>query len=184
MTSTTAAIRFDRAASKRAQLLDTLAFLYHSRQRPIAALELEAETGLTRGQISEALKVCREHGEVFIVGRGLYAPVVQHAAPRAISLTMLADGSAKLEVGDCLMELGPLEYRTLTRLVGGIASEAAQLAAESNAAGKLSMLSAKAAQTEDLLKRMAELLAAVAPVPRVVRPPKDGYQQKAHLPKL
>ncbi|GAB3362675.1 MULTISPECIES: hypothetical protein [Giesbergeria] len=163
MTSTATPIRFDRAASKRAQLLDALAFLYHQRQRPISPLELQAETGFTAETTNEILKAFRERGEVFTVGRGMYAPVVQHAPPRAVSLTMLHDGSAKLEVGDELLSLGPLEYRTLVRVVGGIASETAMLAAESNNSAKVSALAASVHRNDELIKRMADLLASVAP---------------------
>lgn len=179
MTATTPSTRFDRAASKRAQLLETLTFLYHQRQRPISPIELEAETGFTKEQTVEILRVCRERGQVFIVGRGLYAPVVQHAPPRAISLTMLHDGSAKIEIGDELLSLGPLEYRTLTRLVGGIASETAMLAAEGNTATKLSAMAASAHRNDDLLKRMAELLATVAPKGKRGRLPKSASQPSA-----
>lgn len=161
MTSTSPT-RSSHAASKRAQLLDTLAYLYNKRQRPITPLELKLETGFTHDQTTETLKTCRERGEVFVVGRGLYAPVVQHAAPRAISLTMLHDGSAKLEVGDELLSLGPLEYRTLVRVVGGIASETAMLAAQSNTAAKVAVLQAGVQRNDELLRRMADLLASVA----------------------
>lgn len=179
MTATTPPTKFSRSASKRAQLLEALAFLYNQRQRPISFFEIEVETGFNRAQVNDTLKNLRDSGQVSIVGRGLYTPVVQHAPPRAISLTMLHDGSAKLEVGDVLMELGPLEYRTLTRLVGGIASESAQLAAEGNTAGKLSALEAHVHRNEELLKRITELLAAVAPKGKSGRLPKSGSQPSA-----
>ena len=179
--SSTAPTRFDRAASKRAMLLDGLTFLYYQRQRPISCFELETETGFTREQVSEMLKGFRERGEVFIVGRGLYAPTVRHAAPRAISLTMLHDGSAKLEVGDDVLSLGPLEYRTLTRLVGGIASETAMLAAEGNTATKVSAMAASAHRNDELLRRMTELLAAVAPKGKSGRKPKSANQSGLHV---
>lgn len=54
--------RFSRSASKRAQLLEALAFLYNQRQRPISFFEIEVETGFSRAQVNDVLKGLRDSG--------------------------------------------------------------------------------------------------------------------------
>ena len=51
--------------------------------------------------------------------RGLIEPVAVSTPPRAVSITCLPDGRAKIELGDELVELNPRELIILARLMLG-----------------------------------------------------------------
>ena len=69
------------------------------------------------------------------VQRGVYVPVVQHPEARLVSLTVLPDGTVKLEIGDDhVLTLTPREARSVGVTLGGLAAQAASIEAGHQAA--------------------------------------------------
>jgi hypothetical protein len=64
-------------------------------------------------------KLCSD-GLLRRVLNGVFEPVAQDREDRAISFTMLPDGSCKLEVGDVCMELSMREARMVGTATAGV----------------------------------------------------------------
>lgn len=142
------------------QTLETIRHLYAIKQRAVSTLEIEACSKLALSTVHDSLKRLLEVGRITRPARGLYVPVIQYQAPRAISQTLLPDGTCKIEVGDSVIELTPPEHRTLVRMLGGVMAEAAQMAAESAA---LQQLAVQGAQIARLAQTMNERNRRLAP---------------------
>lgn len=87
-------------------------------QRAVSTIEIEACCELALSRLQESLKRLMDTGEITRPGRGMYEPVTKHQPPCPISQTLLPDGTCKIDVGDSMMELTPLEHRTLVRMLG------------------------------------------------------------------
>ena len=92
-------------------------------------------TGRKLAIIDEALRTLVNEECVARVQRGVYVPVVQHPEARLVSLTVLPDGTVKLEIGDDhVLTLTPREARTVGVTLGGLAAQAASIEAGHQAA--------------------------------------------------
>ncbi|MDR3158603.1 MAG: hypothetical protein LBU11_06260 [Zoogloeaceae bacterium] len=63
--------------------------------------------------VDGCLRRLREDGRIVSPVRGVFVPVAQHREAQPVSLTVLPDGMAKLEIGDALIELTPRERQLL-----------------------------------------------------------------------
>jgi hypothetical protein len=142
-----------RAISTTARVLESIRFLYSTKQRPVSASEVQTVSELAADTVGDSLKRLLETGQIARPGRGIYEPVAKHPEPRAISQTLHPDGTVKIEIGDEVIALTPVEHRHLVRLLGGVMAEAAQMAAESVA---LQQIAVQAAQIARLNARVNE----------------------------
>lgn len=141
------------AISTTARIFEAVRYLHHIKQRPVSASEVQTVSELAADTVSDSLKRLLETGQIARPGRGIYEPVAKHPEPRAISQTLHPDGTVKIEIGDEVIALTPMEHRTLVRMLGGVMAEAAQMAAES---ATLQQLAVQAAQIARLNARVNE----------------------------
>ena len=142
-----------RAISTTSRVLESIRYMHNIKQRPISSSEIQTVSELAADTVAESLKRLLETGQIARPGRGIYEPVAKHPEPRAISQTLHPDGTCKIEIGDEVIALTPMEHRTLVRMLGGVMAEAAQMAAESAA---LQQLAVQAAQIARLAQTMNE----------------------------
>lgn len=144
----------NRAITPTIRVLESIRYLHHIKQRAVSTQEIEAcSDELSLSQVQDSLKRLLEAGQIARPGRGIYEPVAKHPEPRAISQTLHPDGTCKIEIGDEVIALTPMEHRTLVRMLGGVMAEAAQMAAES---ATLQQLAVQAAQIARLAQTMNE----------------------------
>lgn len=94
----------------------------------IATRETVAElTGLKLSVVDDRLRALVDDGKLKRLLRGIYEVVEQYPPARAISKTILSDGSVKLEIGDELLTLTPSEDRALALLQAGAAAQVAAI---------------------------------------------------------
>lgn len=134
------------AISTTQTVLESIRYLHNIKQRPIGTSEIQTISELTADTVADCLKRLLERGHIYRNARGLYEPMARHPEPRPISQTWLPTGAVKIEIGDEVIALTPLEHRTLVKMLGGVMAEAAQMAAESAA------LQQVAVQKEQLAK--------------------------------
>lgn len=107
----------------------------HANEQIVTRETLADFTGRKLAIIDEALRTLVNEEKVARVQRGVYVPVVQHPVARVVSMTMLPDGTVKLEIGDDhVLTLTPKEARTVGVALGGIAAQAASIEAGHQAA--------------------------------------------------
>lgn len=136
--------------------LEAIRYLYALKQRAVSTVEIEACSELSLSRVQDSLKRLLDSGEITRLGRGMYEPLIKHQPPRPISQTLLSDGTCKIEVGDIMMELTPLEHKTLVRMLGGVMAEAAQMAAESVALQQVAVHSARIERADARLKKIED----------------------------
>lgn len=107
-------------SSKTSQVIyDTVVDLTNTSRR--AHRETIAEvSGLKLAIVDDNLKRLKADGRVKLIERGVYLPVPPAREDRAVSNTILPDGTCKLEVGDDVMSLTMREARALVGVLGGI----------------------------------------------------------------
>ena len=107
----------------------------HAREQIVTREILADFTGRKLAIIDEALRTLVNEERVARVQRGVYVPVVQHPEARLVSLTVLPDGTVKLEIGDDhVLTLTPREARSVGVTLGGLAAQAASIEAGHQAA--------------------------------------------------
>ena len=107
----------------------------HAREQIVTREILADFTGRKLAIIDEALRTLVNEEKVARVQRGVYVPVVQHPVARVVSMTMLPDGTVKLEIGDDhVLTLTPREARSVGVTLGGYAAQAAFIEAGHQAA--------------------------------------------------
>ena len=107
----------------------------HAREQIVTREILADFTGRKLAIIDEALRTLVNEERVARVQRGVYVPVVQHPEARLVSLTVLPDGTVKLEIGDDhVLTLTPREARSVGVTLGGYAAQAAFIEAGHQAA--------------------------------------------------
>jgi hypothetical protein len=138
------------------QTLEIVRHLYAVKQRAVSTQEIEACSELSLSQVQDSLKRLLETGRITRPGRGMYIPVTLHPEPRAISQTLHPDGTCKIEIGDEVIALTPVEHRHLVRLLGGVMAEAAQMAAESVALQQIAVHGARIERADARLKKIED----------------------------
>lgn len=88
--------------------------------QPVRRQVLSQVTQYTLSVVDFHLKSMASDGVLHRLRRGEYELVDQGREDRAISHTVLPDGSHKLEIGDTCMDLTTREARTLGWLLSGI----------------------------------------------------------------
>ena len=107
----------------------------HAREQIVTREILADFTGRKLAIIDEALRTLVNEERMARVQRGVYVPVVQHPEARLVSLTVLPDGTVKLEIGDDhVLTLTPREARSVGVTLGGYAAQAAFIEAGHQAA--------------------------------------------------
>ncbi len=84
-------------------------------------------TGLKQDVVDDRLRALVDNGRLSRLIRGVYEVVDRHPPARAISKTLMPDGSVKLEVGDEILTLTPREDRILATILVGAATQAIQI---------------------------------------------------------
>lgn len=101
----------------------------HRHQQVITRLTIERLTRLKLTIIDDRLKALVEQGKLARVLKGFYEPVAEHATARPISKTVMPDGCIKIEIGDDVLTLTPMEDRILANLQAGAATQVAAIQA-------------------------------------------------------
>lgn len=97
----------------------------------VATRETVAElTGLKLTIVDDRLSWLVGDERIKRVLRGVYVPVEVHPPARAMSKTVLPDGTVKVEIGEDVLTLTPKEDRTLAMLLAGSALSAINIASE------------------------------------------------------
>lgn len=91
----------------------------HGQDQVITRELLSSLTGLKMTVVDDHLKRLTGNMELRRIRPGVFALVQPHPEARPISVTVLADGRAKMEIGDICMELWPKERRMLAGLLVG-----------------------------------------------------------------
>lgn len=111
--------------SHRQRVLEAVHGLHNLGVRGITTAHITSQTGLTRQQVSDAVKDLRGCNDIVSPRKGEYEPVFQHAPSEAVSVTVLPDGARKIEKGDQVMTLTPYEWTyLLAPLAAGSAAQA------------------------------------------------------------
>ncbi|QRF60233.1 hypothetical protein [Variovorax paradoxus] len=84
-------------------------------------------TGQSYSVVDDHVKRMLEDGRLRRVAPGVFEPVEDLPPAQAISLTVLPNGMAKLEVGDTCLDLNPSDQRRIGSLFRGSAEELAGL---------------------------------------------------------
>lgn len=84
-------------------------------------------TGQSYSVVDDHVKRMLEDGRLRRCAPGVFEPVEELPPAQAISLTMLPNGMAKLEVGDVCLDLNPADCRRIGSLFRGSAEEQAGL---------------------------------------------------------
>jgi hypothetical protein len=80
-------------------------------------------TGLNYGVVDDHVKRMLEDGRLRRVVAGVFEPVEEMPSARAVSLTRLPNGMAKIEIGDHVIDVVPSEERQLASMLAGRAVE-------------------------------------------------------------
>lgn len=113
----TASQKKDHAAHKH-RIIEAITSLYED-EHAITRQRIQAVTGLTFHIVDAHLSGMCERGELRRLAPGVFAPVRKYPETRAISHTMLPDGTSKLEVDDHVLTLTPKERRMLGSMLMG-----------------------------------------------------------------
>lgn len=85
-------------------------------------------TGLKQSLVDDCIKYLCDEMMIRRVERGCYVPVIRYPAPRQIWQAVLPDGTVKLEIGDDVLTLTPVEARTLGMQMSGFMMVAGNIA--------------------------------------------------------
>lgn len=125
----------------------------HAREQIVTRETLADFTGRKLAIIDEALRTLVNEERVARVQRGVYVPVVQHPEARLVSLTVLPDGTVKLEIGDDhVLTLTPREARSVGVTLGGLAAQAASIEAGHQAALMASAFNNRLSKLEGVIR--------------------------------
>lgn len=123
----------------------------------IATRETVAElTGLKLAIVDDRLRALVDDGRLKRLLRGIYELVEVYPPPRAISKTVLPNGSVWYDIGDEVLTLSPQEDRALAQLSVGAAGQAVMI--ESSRA-HLFLATELAAKVESLNRQIVALKA-------------------------
>lgn len=99
----------------------------HAQEQIVTRETLHGLTGLKLSVIDDRVGALIDDGLVVRVQRGVYVPAETHPEARAISKTLLPDGTVKIDIGDQVLTLTPREDRMLARLFAGVVMETAAI---------------------------------------------------------
>ena len=90
----------------------------HSKGVLVTRKSLHEHMGEPLGKLREHIDSLIENHHVQRLDRGIYAPVLQHTN-RAVTVTAMPDGLTKVEIGDDVLTLTPVESGCLGQLLHG-----------------------------------------------------------------
>ena len=126
-------------------------------QEQIATRETLVEhTGLKLAIVDDRIGALIEDGQVHRVGRGVFVPAAKHPPARAISKTVMPDGTVKLEIGDEVLTLTPREDRALATLQAGVSAQFAAIDLGHQAAALASVINERVLRLERIAVRRQE----------------------------
>ncbi len=88
--------------------------------RPATPESVREWTGLTAGIVHDHLKTLHFDGELERAARGVYLPMHAQVPLRPLSVTAVAGGAVKLEIGEAVLDLQPGELQMLRFLLAGV----------------------------------------------------------------
>jgi hypothetical protein len=91
----------------------------HANEHLVTREALAEVTGLKLSIIDDRLTYLVNTGQIVRRQRGVFEPAMTHPPARAISKTILSDGTVKIEIGDEVLTLTPREDRHLGDLMAG-----------------------------------------------------------------
>lgn len=101
----------------------------HNQQQDATRYSVQTLTGMPLGRVDDRIKALVTQERIKRGLKGRYMPVEIHPPPRAISKTLMPDGTVKIEIGDDVLTLTPSEDRALSMLMAGAATQVAQIQA-------------------------------------------------------
>lgn len=110
------------------EILSVMRELY-SLHQVVTRETLIAATGHKLHILDDHLKRLVEQGLASRLRSGVYVPVIEWGAPRAVTMTHLPDGMSTIEIGDAVLQLQPAERRLLASLLVGDAVQYSNLQA-------------------------------------------------------
>lgn len=99
----------------------------HTQEQVVTRETLATLTGLKLSVIDDRVGALIDDELVVRVQRGVYVPAETHPPARAISKTLLPDGTSKIDIGDQVLTLTPREDRMLANLLAGVAMQTAAI---------------------------------------------------------
>lgn len=99
----------------------------HTQEQIVTRETLHGLTGLKLSVIDDRVGALIDDGLVVRVQRGVFVPAETHPPARAISKTLLPDGTVKIDIGDDVLTLTPREDRMLARLFAGVVMQTAAI---------------------------------------------------------
>lgn len=106
----------------------------HNQEQIITRETLAAQMDLPMRIIDDNVGALCDSGQVARVQRGVYVPTEVHPIARVCSVTMLPDGTVKLDIGDEVLTLTPKEARIVATMLSGHATQYASIEIGHNAA--------------------------------------------------
>lgn len=77
---------------------------------------------ITPEKLDEHLRMLKDARRIRPIERGVFVPIYEFPPPRAMSLTVLPNGYAKVDLGDVVFDLTPEEARTFGMMMHGYAA--------------------------------------------------------------
>lgn len=125
----------------------------HAQEQIVTRETLAEVTGLKLAVIDDRVSYLIDTGDVHRVQRGVFVPAPKHRPARAISKTLLPDGTTLLEFGDeHAVVLTPRENRMLGEIMTGAGEQFARIESGHQAAMMASELKQQVAQLRSELK--------------------------------
>lgn len=109
-------------------------------------------TGLKLSVVDDRLRTLVDDGKLKRLLRGVYELVESYPPTRPMSKTLVGDGYVKIEIGDQLLTLSPVEDRNLAMLQVGAASQAININSNNQHLYLATELAAKVEKLERELK--------------------------------
>lgn len=128
----------------------------HNQEQIVTRETLHGLTGLKLSVIDDRVGALIDDGLVIRVQRGVFMPAEIHPPARAISKTLLPDGTVKIDIGDDVLTLTPREDRMMARLFAGVVMETAAIEVGRQAGIQGSELNGRLSKVERLVSRDLE----------------------------
>lgn len=126
----------------------------HNQEQIVTRETLHGLTGLKLSVIDDRVGALIDDGLVIRVQRGVFMPAETHPPARAISKTLLPDGTVKIDIGDDVLTLTPREDRMMARLFAGVVMETAAIEVGHKSAVMAGELNARLNRLERIVSRM------------------------------
>lgn len=111
--------------SNRQRVLEAIHGLHNLGVKYIKTANITGQTGMSRQQVADAIKDLRDRGDIVSPSEGVYEPVMSCPPSQALTVTVLPDGTRKIEKGDEVLTVTAPEWTyQLAPLVAGSAAQA------------------------------------------------------------